>query len=77
MRFLKSPFHMYYCVESYRSNSFPNRAIMSLTNGVHPTPRPWPGTVLVLKMTNHAHFDYVNFTQDDLADIAEFFIHQN
>ena len=75
MRFLKSPFHMYYCVESYRSNSYPNRAIASLVKGVEPAPRPWPGSVLVLKMANHAHFDYLDFTDDDVLDIREFFVH--
>ena len=75
MRFLKSPFHMYFCVESYRTNSFPNRAIAALMNGVQPSPRPWPGTVLVLKMDNHARFDYVDFTDDDIPDLLEFFMH--
>ena len=77
MRFLKSPFHMYYCLESYRTNSFPNRAIGSLTKGVQPVPRPWPGTVLVLKMVNHARFDYVDFTEHDVMDIREFFVHHH
>ncbi|KAI0702198.1 hypothetical protein C8Q76DRAFT_697920 [Earliella scabrosa] len=66
MRFLKSPFHVYYCLESYHTNSFPNRAIGSLTKNVQPVPRPWPGTVLVLKMTdswNRATPAEVNETQ--------------
>ncbi|KAI0715425.1 hypothetical protein C8Q76DRAFT_796182 [Earliella scabrosa] len=75
MRFLGSPFHMFYCVDAFVTNSYPNEAIKSLTRDVNPSPRPWPGTVLVLKVSSNAHPDYIDIRSRDLLDVREYFVH--
>ncbi|KAI0682585.1 hypothetical protein C8Q76DRAFT_586592, partial [Earliella scabrosa] len=73
MRFLTSPFHMFYCIDSYASDTHHNRAIEALTAGARPKPRPWPGTVLVLKLTSHTSREYMDIGLHDLPDIREYF----
>ena len=73
MRFLKAPFHVFFCPDSYVSNALPNRAIASLVEGVQPAPKVWPGLVLVLKLSGHGRHDYVDITREDVPDIREFF----
>ena len=52
MRFLVSPFYMFYGMDSYVTDSYPNRAIQSLTIDADPKPRAWRGTVLFLRIVN-------------------------
>ena len=75
MRFLGSPFHMFYCLDSFITDSHPNEAIKSLTRDVEPEPRPWPGTVLVLKVAGNAQPDYIDLRARDVPDIREYFVH--
>ena len=75
MRFLTSPFHMFYCVDSYIANTHHNRAIASLTEGALPRPRPWPGTVLVFKLAKSGDRSYVDVESADILDVREYFAH--
>ncbi|KAI0712622.1 hypothetical protein C8Q76DRAFT_797456 [Earliella scabrosa] len=75
MRFLQSPFHMFYCVDSYTSNTHPNRAVESMTEGAIPKPRPWPGLVLILKLESASSKTYVDLDTADIPDIREYFVH--
>ena len=74
MRFLESPFHMFYCIDSFVTDSHPNEAIKSLTRDVEPEPRQWPGTVLFLKVAGTAQLDFVDLPAQDVLDIREYFV---
>ena len=75
MRFLVSPFHMFYCIDSYCTDSHHNRAIQSLTADVVPAPRAFPGTVMFLRIVDHANPTYANVRPRDVLDIREYFVH--
>ncbi len=75
MRFLSSPFHIFFCLESFITNSYPNRAIVSMLHGVQPTPSPWPGSVLILKLSGAGDESYVSIRPGDVPDIREYFVH--
>ncbi len=75
MQFLSSPFHIFFCLDSFITNSHPNRAIASIVQDVHPTPSPWPGTVLVLKLSGAPDESYVSVRPQDVPDIREYFVH--
>ncbi|KAI0723397.1 hypothetical protein C8Q76DRAFT_394182 [Earliella scabrosa] len=75
MRFLVSPFHMFYCMDSYVTDSYPNRAIQFLTIDADPKPRAWRGTVLFLRIVNQATPEYVDIRLRDVLDIREYFVH--
>ncbi|KAI0713794.1 hypothetical protein C8Q76DRAFT_693600 [Earliella scabrosa] len=74
LSFLLSPFIIFFCLESYAHDVFPNNAIASLTKGVIPPPRPWPGTVLIMKLACAGVPDYVNFEDSDVDDVREYFV---
>lgn len=76
MRFLPSPFHVFFCFDSFITNSYPNRAIASMLHGVSPSPSPWPGSVLVLKLSLSGRTDgsYTSVQPQDVADIREYFV---
>ena len=74
MRFLGNPFHIFFCLNSFLANEHLNRAVASLTADIEPEPRKWPGLVLVLKLAGHGcGEDYVNFAEDDVLDVREYF----
>ena len=73
LRYLTSPFHIYFCADTYIADALHNRAISSLTSDVDPPPRPWPGTVLIMKLSGHGRYDYIDFKEEDIADIREYF----
>ena len=73
MQFLSSPFHIFYCVESFIRDAYPNKAIRTLTRGVTPEPRHWPGTVVVLKLADTARADYIDMSPQDLLHVREYF----
>ncbi|KAI0745896.1 hypothetical protein C8Q76DRAFT_790213 [Earliella scabrosa] len=75
MEFRSKPLHIFYCVDSYINDQFPNRAIQRLTRGAFPPPKPWPGIVVVLKTSCVTLADYINVESSDVADIREFFIY--
>ena len=74
MRFLSNnPFHIFFCPDSFIANKHLNRAVASLTADIEPEPRKWPGLVLILKLAVHGCCDYVNFAEDDVRDVREYF----
>lgn len=75
MRFLSSPFHVFFCLDSFVTNSHPNRAIASMVHDVHPSPSPWPGSILVLKLSGGLDKSYVSVHPVDVLDIREYFVH--
>ena len=77
MRYLQTPFHIFYCIDSYVHDTSPNKAIAKLTRGVIPPPRPWPGTVVVLKLVDVAVPEYTNIESGDLLHIREYFAYCN
>ena len=72
-QFLSSPFHIFYCVESYIRDAYPNNALATLTRGVDPRPRAWPGTIVVLKLADVARAEYVDMCPQDLLHVREYF----
>ena len=73
MRFLSSPFHIFFDLQSYVTNSQLNRAVTGLTRSVNPHARPWPGAVVVLKRTNASGGTYTDFQISDIEHIRSYF----
>ena len=74
MRFLTAPFHIFFCPDSFIANKHPNLAVASLTEGIEPAPRKWPGLVLILKLAGHGRCDYVDFNENDVRDVKDYFV---
>lgn len=46
-----------------------------MLHGVQPTPSPWPGSVLILKLSGAGDESYVSIRPGDVPDIREYFVH--
>lgn len=71
---LASPFHVFYCSDSYAGRYNPNAALVLLTKSVVVSSRrPWYGTVLVFKFASTTYQDYIDMTVDDVLQVRNYF----
>ena len=71
---LTSPFHVFYCSDSYAGRRNPNAALVLLMSTIKlPSRHPWYGTVLVFKFATDACQDYVDMKVDDVVKVRNFF----
>ena len=73
MRFLSSPFHIFFDLQSYVAGSPRNNAIAGITRPVNIQARPWPGPVVVLKRTSASGGIYSDFQLSDIEHIRAYF----
>ncbi|KAH9855858.1 hypothetical protein C2E23DRAFT_723467, partial [Lenzites betulinus] len=74
MSTVSKPYHIFYSVPSYTTQSHPNIAIANLVNDVpgH-LGVSWPGNVVVLKFTDSTCLRYENFGEEDIQNIRMHF----
>nr|VWO99909.1 Zinc finger transcription factor 1 [Ganoderma boninense] len=73
---LDSPFHVFYCSDSYEGRYNPNRALARLTSTLSilsRRPCQWYGTVLVFKFRSDACQQYIDMTVDDVLLVRDYF----
>ena len=73
MRFLSSPFQIFFDLQSYVAEQHQNQAIVGLTRSVNPHVRSWPGAVVVLKRTSANGGTYTDFQLSDIEHIRAYF----
>lgn len=69
---LRFPLHLWYCPESLRKNSAPNRAINHVTSSA--ARKVWCGPVIVLKFSGSRRQGYTDAGTNDLPALSAYFL---
>ena len=72
---LRFPLHLFFCPVALARGSPINRAITFITTGV--APKPWSGTVLVLRFSGTRKQGYTDASFNDLAALSCYFLHHH
>ena len=74
LHYLDTPYHVFYCTESYEGRQNPNNALTRLTRKVSvPFRWPWYGTILAFKFATRDCCSYLDVTVADAIALGEYF----
>lgn len=69
----QEPLLLYFGLTEYFTAESPNRCITAMTRGTIPSPKPWCGAVLVLKLAASQYVDFADVQRKDRKDIRGYY----
>ena len=72
-QFLAHPIRIYHTLDEDNESRKDNRALLTLTASPTTSPRPWPGSVVALKMADLSGQRFLDFSSVDVKHVQAYF----